>query len=1454
MNMDEDLHTQCSENSNYLFNNICFTQVATNNSLMDEDDDTNDVTRKIIATSSTYMIDKLDDVIRSEHFVSKFMSEFSNAASESFVPDNDKNEEESSPQSPDLFCRWNDPVEERGPDVELHSHQESHIQPSKLPLDANEQLNVTYKPDLLNDETGPVNDHEAAALASAHAEQKDEIQVITHDEVQQPAVDELAQSSVPPTCPETSPEAPEKSQENPVSSDVSVNHSASIDAETQRQQRKQQLYEDLQRKADELDALKRMLNEIDEGEDVPLPLLSQRSSLAVSGLISLGAHASIDHSKGTDGDDNWWTDAGYDQQGANTLGPTHKLTSTLRNPKSRKTDEGSDDDVDLAADQEQKYLRRKYTHDEGILHATTPTSGANDVYSFNGVDSATTGVITTRPAITKRITFADTTSAHEDAVWGDDLDMPVLSGPSAKKSTMLDPNAQSASSGAVHETAEEGTEKDRMTSYDIPKLLNQTFLENAKFINVWDVLQYYGWYWQKGKGLVNFYWVRPNCEPNDSYKQGLHYFTSEESLWKYVRKHAWPASQRLMPSTSTSVLIETNSPLKSLDELNDEKSVHESVQQRIEVECAPMQGETVIAAPATNKTMPQTPIISNATTNQAPSSRNTSRPPDDSMAEQISTLYDIPKVLTHSFMESAKFQNVWCVLEYYNWYWQKGKGLVNFYYIRPDCAPSEPYKLGLHYFITEEDVLRYINEHIAVLVIDNEEKKEGPFAKQSSNPVLSTKAAEYSPSNSSTLKNAVTKSSNSIDSKVSTSSVKSRKSTTLESKPKTPIKAILSSSQGAMHSSQTEAESQFDWLDRAMTMPWPELWVRLQALGWTWDYGTGLVAEWYLLPGKVVQTAVADVDKFSRQEDVRRYLNRTRSDYEPTSQLQQNGLIDSATLDRKRRKPRQSFAGNDIESDHDGREEKADAHLKTPRLSVSSSKRTKNVAPNPAYEEDEPTQLQNLTRRATRQHTTPQSYSITSARTDKADSSVKKISTKQELQNFSGSSLFDGFQFVITGLDVDLKKSLESVIPKHGGRVLEALPDGDSAKKCTILSHPCTGFRRQTYLLALARGVPLLHYLFVVDSLTTQRRQDPERYRLPAGSCSLYPHFVFPGNAATQSGRAVNNGSQLFSDKTVFNVAGQDWNNLLTATGFKLLSSSDNTPTNADPLTTFINTLGDRRIGKFDVIYLLVDPHLSVETAGSSVGAAKTQVSSSNNRSRSRSALKTVTSPKSPGNVNSSLPSLSNADLQILNTLNNSNESGRTLAGVQLVIVTLDWFVSCLQLRTILKPTDSELFSLPTDVVRYPSVFKDTGGNRYSVGDVVLYKTNSTQANEVIVYAVGKILGFSRRANKPGIPTLVKLLPVLREKKNLTLVDGARSIVVDVSTLDIRVSVFSKEHYHRLAYPAHDDHIFCMSDEWEHSHHILSNEQSDEEGDDEDEFCSDQASALGVQRQASQDF
>ena len=54
-------------------------------------------------------------------------------------------------------------------------------------------------------------------------------------------------------------------------------------------------------------------------------------------------------------------------------------------------------------------------------------------------------------------------------------------------------------------------------------------------------------------------------------------------------------------------------------------------------------------------------------------------------------------------------------------------------------------------------------------------------------------------------------------------------------------------------------------------MPFNKLWKKLQGEGWTWDYGSGLISQWYIIPGVVKkESRERGVNTFDYEDDVRR--------------------------------------------------------------------------------------------------------------------------------------------------------------------------------------------------------------------------------------------------------------------------------------------------------------------------------------------------------------------------------------------------------------------------------------------------------------------------------------------------------------------------------------------------------------------------------------------------------
>ena len=130
-----------------------------------------------------------------------------------------------------------------------------------------------------------------------------------------------------------------------------------------------------------------------------------------------------------------------------------------------------------------------------------------------------------------------------------------------------------------------------------------------------------------------------------------------------------------------------------------------------------------------------------------------------------------------------------------------------------------------------------------------------------------------------------------------------------------------------------------DWVSRVMTIPWKVLYIEhLSKEGWTWNYISGLEPICYYVPGfgplddskrkdmteqQILEyeqrVPVLDVSKFTSEDNIRRFIRRTRhADYEPSDMSQREeaeriadfGSEWNLAKNRKRRKSNPSFHYN----------------------------------------------------------------------------------------------------------------------------------------------------------------------------------------------------------------------------------------------------------------------------------------------------------------------------------------------------------------------------------------------------------------------------------------------------------------------------------------------------------------------------------------------------------------
>ena len=288
-------------------------------------------------------------------------------------------------------------------------------------------------------------------------------------------------------------------------------------------------------------------------------------------------------------------------------------------------------------------------------------------------------------------------------------------------------------------------------------------------------------------------------------------------------------------------------------------------------------------------------------------------------AKETAQVEDVPAQSPHDddvpnsiCLKTSKWRDVWKILKDVGWYWKKGSGMVDCYYIRPGHSTASLKSFnGVHVFCSTNDVWSFLTSVC--------EKR--------------ARAAQMLP----------------VSPSISPSGIKEDVSEDKDevAASETNVGHGCPSQQTQEHQMQDQdpyetktAEGGIDdWVPHVMTIPWKILYlVHLTNEGWSWNYGHGLNDECYYAPGfgpveeskkkemteaqvleQESRVPIANVSKFSSKEDVRRYIRRTRwPDYEPSelSQREEAEAVASFGEDwnlarnRKRRKSNPCFPYN----------------------------------------------------------------------------------------------------------------------------------------------------------------------------------------------------------------------------------------------------------------------------------------------------------------------------------------------------------------------------------------------------------------------------------------------------------------------------------------------------------------------------------------------------------------
>lgn len=329
-----------------------------------------------------------------------------------------------------------------------------------------------------------------------------------------------------------------------------------------------------------------------------------------------------------------------------------------------------------------------------------------------------------------------------------------------------------------------------------------------------------------------------------------------------------------------------------------------------------------------------------------------------------------------------KWAKLWSQLESVGWYWTKGKGLISFYYIRPNAKGANPYVMNRDYFPSGEDVVKYLKQFVY---------EEHEVAKQQA----SLQVTSLSSSSSKKVTIAVNKDGDEQDSSMSSSSSALLKKQRLIK----PMKRVIDDDAGwndeddarllAEHhgkGKQQPQQSKPDESHKASTsafsspasvmddngamdirsIPWKDLWKILRGLGWSWDFGPSHL-NYYYRPGydsKKDKEAILGEHKFENDDSIRRYIrkqikngnarewsmffvsNLHRNDSIQESQQAEAHIRDPSwtlTTHRKRRESHNQSHVTDALDDHldDGDDSASDdfaSHKPNKRLSNNNSK------------------------------------------------------------------------------------------------------------------------------------------------------------------------------------------------------------------------------------------------------------------------------------------------------------------------------------------------------------------------------------------------------------------------------------------------------------------------------------------------------------------------------------
>lgn len=226
-----------------------------------------------------------------------------------------------------------------------------------------------------------------------------------------------------------------------------------------------------------------------------------------------------------------------------------------------------------------------------------------------------------------------------------------------------------------------------------------------------------------------------------------------------------------------------------------------------------------------------------------------------------------------------KFAEVWPVLESIGWRWTKGKGLIDFYYIRPDAKAAPPFVLNQDYFSTTDDLLAYVHSKCPASATKEKNERSGEsttrLRKIKKNLVISDDEEEEE--FSVTLNNkGQSLTSKKQPSKASSDKKSNKEESDYQEESESDEEGENEDADEDEDEDENDEEEEEEEKYDLRTIPWKDLWKILRSYGWSWDFGPNVLNYFYVpkFSFKRDKEAVLGVHKFTNEDEIRRYLKR----------------------------------------------------------------------------------------------------------------------------------------------------------------------------------------------------------------------------------------------------------------------------------------------------------------------------------------------------------------------------------------------------------------------------------------------------------------------------------------------------------------------------------------------------------------------------------------------------